>query len=229
MPFRVSFGAGCHIPMTKLRFLLSVTNEDNDFQIEQVKAARQVASKADVELEVLSARDDGILQSQQLLHRIQSAPVSRPNAVLFEPAGSTVLPQVANAAAAAGIGWALLSRDAEYLNELRSVYHVPAFVVSPDHLEIGRIQGRQLAALLPAGGLVLYIEGPSQSLSATHSCAFSKPTGRNQVHTRPFLPGSSFRPRAQRISKRCAPRTIPWLSAPARLSSSVLRNCARLG
>ena len=158
--------AGCHVPMTKSHFLLSVTNEDNDFQIEQVKAARQVASKADVELEVLSARDDGILQSQQLLHRIQSAPVSRPNAVLFEPAGSTVLPQVANAAAAAGIGWALLSRDAEYLNELRSVYHVPAFVVSPDHLEIGRIQGRQLAALLPAGGLVLYIEGPSQSLSA---------------------------------------------------------------
>src|ERR1035441_8403944 len=76
--------AGCHVPMTKSHFLLSVTNEDNDFQIEQVKAARQVASKANVELEVLSARDDGILQSQQLLHRIQSAAVSRPNAVLSD-------------------------------------------------------------------------------------------------------------------------------------------------
>jgi ABC-type sugar transport system substrate-binding protein len=156
----------CHGPMTKSRFLLSVTNEDNDFQIEQVNTARQAASRAGVELEVLYARDDGILQSQQLLHRIHSAAVSRPNAILFEPAGSTVLPQVASAAAAAGIGWALLSRDADYLDQLRSLYHVPAFVVSPDHLEIGRIQGRQLAALLPAGGLVLCIQGPSHSLAA---------------------------------------------------------------
>jgi ribose transport system substrate-binding protein len=152
--------------MTKSRFLLSVTNDDNDFQIEQVNTARQAASRTGVELEILCARDDGVLQSQQLLSRIQSAGVSRPHAILFEPAGSTVLPQVAGAAAAAGIGWALLSRDAEYLNELRSVYHVPAFVVTPDHLEIGRIQGRQLAALLPAGGLVLYIQGPSHSVAA---------------------------------------------------------------
>jgi len=40
------------------------------------------------------------------------------------------------------------------------------FAVSSDHFEIGRIQGRQFAALLPGGGSVLYIEGPSQSSSA---------------------------------------------------------------
>ena len=152
--------------MTKLRFLLSVTNDDNDFQIEQVTTARQAASKAGVDLEILCARDDGILQSQQLLNRIQSAADLRPNAILFEPAGSTALPQVARAAATVGIGWALLSRNAEYLNELRQTFHVPAFVVTPNHEEIGRIQGRQLAALLPAGGLVLCIQGPSQSLAA---------------------------------------------------------------
>jgi ribose transport system substrate-binding protein len=152
--------------MTKPRFVLSVTNNDNDYQIEQVTVARQAANKTGVDLEVLYAQDDGIIQSQQLLNRIQSAVDPRPNAILFEPAGSTVLPQVARAAAAAGIGWALLSRDAEYLNELRQVFRVPAFVVTPDHVEIGRIQGRQLTALLPAGGLVLHIQGPSQSLAA---------------------------------------------------------------
>jgi ribose transport system substrate-binding protein len=152
--------------MTKPRFLLSVTNDDNDFQIEQVTTARQAASKAGVDLEILCARDDGILQSQQLIDRIQFPVDLRPNAILFEPAGSTVLPQVARAAAAAGIGWVLLSRNAEYLNELRQTFHVPAFVVTPNHEEIGRIQGRQLAALLPAGGLVLCIQGPSQSLAA---------------------------------------------------------------
>jgi ribose transport system substrate-binding protein len=77
-----------------------------------------------------------------------------------------VLPHVARAAASAGIGWAVLSRDAEYLSELRQVFHVPAFAVTADHEEIGRIHGRQLGALLPAGGLVLYIQGPSQSLAA---------------------------------------------------------------
>ena len=152
--------------MTKPRFLLSVTNDDNDFQIEQATAARQAASKAGVDLEIVYAQDDGIIQSQQLLNRIQSTSDPRPNAILFEPAGSTVLPQVARAAAQAGIGWAVLSRDAEYLNELRQVFRVPAFVVTGDHEEIGRIQGRQLAALLPLGGLVLYIQGPSQSLAA---------------------------------------------------------------
>lgn len=152
--------------MTKPRFLLSVTNDDNDFQIEQVTVARQAANKSGVDLEIVYAQDDGIIQSQQLLNRIQSTADPRPNAILFEPAGSTVLPQVARAAASAGIGWAVLSRDAEYLGELRQVFHVPAFAVTADHEEIGRIQGRQLAALLPAGGLVLYIQGPSQSLAA---------------------------------------------------------------
>ena len=152
--------------MTKPRFLLSVINDDNDFQIEQVTTARHVAGRAGVELEVLCAQDDGILQSQQLLNKIQSPVNLRSNAILFEPAGSTPHPQVARAAASAGIGWAVLNSNAEYLEELRSIYHVPAFVVTPDHVKIGRIQGRQLAALLPAGGLVLYIQGPAQSLPA---------------------------------------------------------------
>jgi len=37
------------------------------------------------------------------------------------------------------------------------------FVVVNDNHEIGRIQGRQLAALLPDGGSVLCIQGPSEA------------------------------------------------------------------
>ncbi|HMD15490.1 MAG TPA: substrate-binding domain-containing protein [Terriglobales bacterium] len=170
--------------MTKPRFLLSVTNDDNDFQIEQVKTARHAASQAGVELEILCARDDGILQSQQLLDRIQSPVDFRPNAILCEPAGSTALPQVARAAASAGIGWALLSRNAEYLNELRSIFHVPAFVVTPDHEKIGGIQGRQLGALLPGGGLVLYIQGPSHSLAAKQRYAGTLETKPENIQLR---------------------------------------------
>jgi ribose transport system substrate-binding protein len=154
-------------PVNKTRLLLSVMNEDNDFQIEQVNSARRAAARCGADLEILCPHDDGILQSQQLLERIQCAADVRPSAIIFEPAGSTTLPHVARAAAAAAITWGVLSRDAEYIAELRSAYRTPAFVVTPDHKEMGRIQGRQLAALLPRGGMVLYIQGPSHSKAAT--------------------------------------------------------------
>ena len=35
--------------------------------------------------------------------------------------------------------------------------------VTTDHTEIGRIQGRQMAALLPHGGMALYLESPAVS------------------------------------------------------------------
>jgi ribose transport system substrate-binding protein len=78
----------------------------------------------------------------------------------------TALPQVARAASGAGIGWVVLNRNPEYLPELHKTSKAPTFSVSSDHIEIGRIQGKQFAALLPRGGTVLYIEGPSQSSSA---------------------------------------------------------------
>lgn len=154
--------------MKKLRFLLSVTNDDNDYQIEQAAVARAAAEKAGIDLDIASAGDNGVVQSQQILARVQSPSGSRPDAILFEPAGSTALPQVARAAATAGIGWAVLSREADYIVEMRAAYRVPVFTVTPDHKEIGRIQGQQLAALLPEGGLVLNIQGPSRSMAAQH-------------------------------------------------------------
>jgi ABC-type sugar transport system substrate-binding protein len=152
--------------MKKARFLLSLTNDDNDYQIEQASAAKQAAIKRGIELEIIHARNDGIVQSQQLLNRIQSSTNPRPDAILFEPAGSTTLPQVARAAVAAGIGWVVLNRDADYIADLRRQFQVPVFALTSDHEEVGRIQGRQLSALVPGGGLVLYVQGPSESSAA---------------------------------------------------------------
>src|SRR5260370_19929224 len=147
--------------MKKVRFLVSVTNEDNDYQIEQTSAAQQAARKLGVGLDIVYARNDGIVQSQQLLSSIQSNSAQRPDAIIFEPAGSTAHPQIVRAAATAGIGVVLLNRDADYIPELRRVFHIPAFTITSNHEEIGRIQGQQLRAVLPAGGMGLSIQGPS--------------------------------------------------------------------
>jgi|SRR5215475_4942 len=152
--------------MRKLRILVSLTTNDNDYQIEQARAAEQSGRKCNVDLQILYADNDAINQSTQILKAIQAARDERPNAIVFEPVGGTALPQVARAAVSAGIGWAVLNRDANYIPELRQTGKAPVFGVSSDHVEIGRIQGRQCAALLPTGGAVLYIQGPSENSAA---------------------------------------------------------------
>ncbi len=150
----------------KFRFLVSLHTCENDFQVAQAQSAEDAARKLGIDAEVVFADDDAVNQSTQLLKAIQSPPESRPDAIVVEPVGGTALPQVARAACGARIGWAVLNRRPDYLPELRRSATTPVFAVSSDHAEIGRIQGRQFAALLPAGGSVLYIEGPSGSPSA---------------------------------------------------------------
>jgi ABC-type sugar transport system substrate-binding protein len=153
--------------MKKLSFAVSLTNNDNDYQQEQASAAEKAARRLGVDLQIVHANNDAVTQSQQILQFIQGSASSRPDAIIFEPAGGTGFPQVARAAIAAEIGWVVLNHDADYIPQLRQASHVPIFSISSDHVEVGKIQGKQFAALLPQGGSVLYIEGPNNS-SASH-------------------------------------------------------------
>ncbi len=164
--------------MRKLRFLISLTNDDNDYQQEQARAAEAAALRLDVSVKIIHAGNDPVQQSQQLLQFVQGDSSSRPDAIVFEPAGGTAFPQIARAAAGAGIGWAVLNYDVDYLGELRQTSSAPMFSISTDHKEVGKIQGSQFAALLPKGGSVLYIEGPANSAAARDRTAgmnLSKP------------------------------------------------------
>ena len=152
--------------MKKLKFIVSLHTQDNDFQVAQAAAAKEAAQKFGIDAEVTYADNNAVDQSTQLLKAIQNRPELRPDAIVLEPVSGTALPQVARAASTAGIGWVVLNRNPEYLSELHKSSKAPTFSVSSDHVEIGRIQGKQFAALLPRGGTVLYIEGPSQSSSA---------------------------------------------------------------
>src|SRR5260370_39174439 len=121
--------------MKKLRFLLSLTNDDNDYQIEETSAAQQAARKLGVGLDIVYARSDGIVQSQQLLSGIQSNSAQRPDSIIFEPAGYTEHPQIARAAATADIRVVLLNRVADYITELRRAIHIHAITITSHNKE----------------------------------------------------------------------------------------------
>ena len=200
-------------PMRKLRFLVSLTTNDNDYQIEQADSAEQMARKLGVELQILYADNDAINQSTQLLKAIQAAPNLRPDAIVFEPVGGTALPQVARAALNAGIGWAVLNRDANYIPELRAANTVPIFSLSSDHVEIGRIQGRQFAALLPRGGTILYIQGPSENSAAKERTGGMQETKPANIHV-VILKGQWTEESAQRAVRS-------WLKLPTSQKTSI--------
>ena len=151
--------------MSEFTFLASLITKDNDFQREQAAAAEEAARRLGARVQLVYAENDAINQSQQILKAIQSPAAERPNGVVLEPVG-TGLAQVARAAGLAGIGWVVLNREVDYIASLRAGHRTPIFGLSSDHEEVGRIQGRQMGELLPNGGLVLYIEGPTSGSAA---------------------------------------------------------------
>jgi len=152
--------------MKMVKMLVSLPTHENDFQLEQAFTAEEAARKPGVNLEISYADNDAVNQSMQVLKALQRPVGTRPQGIVIEPAGGDALPRVARAARDAGVGWAVLNRSPGYISELRNGATAPIFTLSSDHAEIGRIQGRQFAALLPDGGSVLYIEGPTHSSSA---------------------------------------------------------------
>jgi len=145
--------------MNKLKVLVSLITEDNDYQIEQAASAQAAAIKLGATVEIIYSGNDAVQQTQQILSFIQD-PSKRPDAILAEPVG-TGMAQIARAAVGAGIAWAIINTNVDYIAELRQHALVPVFAVLSDHEAIGKIQGQQIGALLGEQGCVLYLEGPS--------------------------------------------------------------------
>jgi len=149
--------------MKNLTVVVALTTRDNDYQAEQAAVVADMAARLGAKIEVIYADNDAVHQTQQLIKIIQDA-AQRPSAILVEPVG-TGMPQVAKAAVAAGVGWGMINSDPDYIPELRRGANAPVFSVSTDQSEVGRIQGCQIAALVPQGN-ILYVEGPASSTAA---------------------------------------------------------------
>ena len=146
---------------------LFLVNDTNDFQIavrDEVKAA---ASTLGYEVEPFIAEGDAITQIRQIYACIRRPPEERPKALLVIPVRDATLEQMVRDAIAAGMGCVILNRHPTYMDALRREFpSVALATVGSDQTEAGRLQARQARALLPKGGLTLYVMGPSLS-SAT--------------------------------------------------------------
>jgi len=151
--------------MDKLRVVVALPNQDI-YQQEQARVARSTAQRYGFHLQILFTDNDISAQGKQVLDLVRMRGPARPDAILIEPYSGNGFIQVAQMAMRSGIAWVLLNCDADYLDDLRRSAQVPLFSVVRDHLEIGRLQGRQIAALLPSGGHALLVQGPPLNVAA---------------------------------------------------------------
>jgi len=154
--------------MAKAKVVASLLTQDQDFQKLQAADAAAAAQRSGLDLEVVFAKNNSRLQIEQLYHFIHAVPSARPVAIVVQTVAGDGLPRVARDAAKAGIGWLLLNREGDSIEELRAEYpSLPIGIVTIDQLGIGRIQGAQFRALLPNGGNALYVQGPPDTSAAS--------------------------------------------------------------
>ena len=146
---------------------VSLVDERQEYHRLQAGEARASGTRAGLLVEVQFAENNPVVQIHQSFARIHAPEAERPAAIVIHTITGEGLERVARNAVAAGIGWVVLNRRVGYLEELRRQRQdLPIASVTPDHLEIGRIHGRQVRALAPDGGLVLYVQGPADTSAA---------------------------------------------------------------
>ena len=153
--------------MTRPKLVASLFTTRQEYQALQWTDLQAAGQRLGFETELLDAEENGVLQIQQLFRYVHAAPEGRPYAFVVQTHVPDGLERLARNAVAAGIGWLLLNRQAPYLEALRRDHpDLPISAVTTDNEEIGRIQAAQFRALLPAGGSVLYLQGPPPTAAA---------------------------------------------------------------
>jgi len=148
----------------------------NDYQEMVRDDAARAAARAGLDLVPHSAGNSVMTQIQQLFAWLHGPEVGRTRGLVVMPVLQTALDRVIREGARAGLPWAFLQRRPDKLDALRAEFpEVPLFIVMPDQREIGAIQARQLRALLPRGGNVLYVQGQAASSPAQARLAGLKP------------------------------------------------------
>jgi ribose transport system substrate-binding protein len=150
---------------TKLALFL--INDVSEHQLLLAADAEQAARRRGFELETHYGEDNVTTQIREMRECIRREEAQRPAAILVFPVRDAAVERVAQEAVAAGVGWIVLNRRADYLAALRAGNpRLAVAAVGPDQPEVGRLQAAQVRALLPAGGHVLAVRGPTMSSGA---------------------------------------------------------------
>ncbi len=153
------------MPVNK-RIVASFISRRQEFQLAQAVDAEKAAQRCGLSMTVLFAQENAIVQIHQVFEHIAAEADTRPAAFVIEPVKDEGTERLCRNALAAGIGWICLNRSAPYLAAMRQQNpNLPVCAVMTDQVEAGRIQGRQIRALLPRGGKVLFLSGPSMSVT----------------------------------------------------------------
>lgn len=141
--------------------LVSLLAEHQEYQQVQAAEARTAAARGGLDARVVYAESDPTRQIKQITEAV-SAPGGSPVAVVVETAGSVGFERVARSVLEAKVGWVLVSDSPRYLDSLHREF--PDRIVTAACLnneEMGRLLGSMVLALLPAGGKLLVVEGPT--------------------------------------------------------------------
>jgi ABC-type sugar transport system substrate-binding protein len=146
------------------RVVLALVDETNHFQQLLKSDAEAAGRRAGLEVETLFT-GESLAEQIGALRRLIVAPEKRPAALLVMAVRDHGLDRVVREAAAGGVHFVLLNAVEDDLEAVRREFPAASVsVVCPDEVETGRVQGRQMRALSPAGRRVLYIQGSPRSL-----------------------------------------------------------------
>jgi RNA polymerase sigma-70 factor, ECF subfamily len=149
------------------KLALFLQTKFNEYQQLLREDCQTVARAHQMGLRVFTADNNARRQINQIRELLSEAPARLPSAILVSPVEEESLEGLAREAGRRGIGWVVLNRWSDTLLELRKEFpHLPIFSVTPDQYRIGHLQGQQFKSLLPEGGDVVYLRGPTLASSA---------------------------------------------------------------
>jgi ribose transport system substrate-binding protein/inositol transport system substrate-binding protein len=151
--------------------VLALVDGTNQFQ-QLLKADAEAAGrKAGIEVETIFT-GESLAEHLGVLRRLIVAPEKRPAALLVMAVRDHGLDRVVREAAGAGVHFVFLNAVEDDLDAVRREFpSVVVATVCPDEVETGRVQGRQLHALVPPGRRVLYVQGSPRSLASRQRTA----------------------------------------------------------
>ncbi len=155
---------------TDKRLALWLADETNEFQQMMKADVEAVCAKTGLGFEARFTGYDVLTQVREIRAALARSP--RADAFLVLAARDRGLAHCVRLAASHGVSWFFLNRVGDDLEDLRRGQSGTSLAtVTADERETGRIQARQLRALVPNGGLALYVQGGTQSLVARERTA----------------------------------------------------------